>query len=177
MENKRIFKKIFIPVISSLLFSVSLTGFAGEEVVDFSGRWVVDQKRSDPGEGRREVSPSELEIEQEENRLIVERSAVSPEGRREVLTEEYTLDGETNVNTGMRGQEIRSTVRWSDDREALIFETTQRIEPRGRRDQVREMEATEIWSLSDDGDTLTVEITRQTQRGQMKRRIVYNREN
>lgn len=175
--NKKIFMKgakrlILIPA----LFFVGIAAFSQEGNVDFTGNWTFNEEKSEPGEGRMEIEPYRLKVVHEEDNLIVERTAVDARGRTLELKGEYVLGGVTNVNTGMGGQEIRSAVTWSDDGEKLLFRTSRTVQPGGRAMQTREMRSDEAWSLSDDGKTLTIEITRHTQRGRMKRRIVYDRE-
>lgn len=173
IEIKKLTNKlILVPV----LFFVGIVAFSQEGNVDFTGNWTFNEEKSETGEGRMEIEPYGLKVVHEEDNLIVERTAVDARGRTVVLKSEYALGGVTNVNTGMGGQEIRSAVTWSDDGEKLLFRTSRIVQPRGRAMQTREMRSDEAWSLSDDGKTLTIAITRQTQRGQMKRRIVYDRE-
>ncbi len=173
--KKKIISGIFRTVFLSVLFFVASDAFSQEEGVDFSGRWKYNEEKSDPGDGRREITPYELNIVQGENSLIVERTAVNQAGRTITVKEEYTLDGETNVNTGLGGQEARSNLVWSDDSKSLVFRISRRAQGRGQAMQTREIKSTEVWSLSDEGNVLTVEIIRETPRGEVRRRIVYEK--
>jgi len=113
-----------------------------------------------------------LTVKQEGNNLTVERTMQTREGSSTTITEKYTLDGRTNVNTGMMNREARSTVTWTGNGRTLTFQISQTFERGG---QTTEMKGTEVWSLTADGKTLTIESSRTTPQSEMKARLVYDK--
>ena len=117
--------------------------------------------RGGPGGG---AAPT-LVIVQTATMLIVEQQ--SDRGSRAVT---YRLDGEESTNSGPRGEQTTRS-RW--DGAALVTEGTQAMStPRGDFS----LELTERRTLSADGQTLTIEATRSTPRGDIDTTLVYRRE-
>ncbi|HXF04103.1 MAG TPA: hypothetical protein VNM72_01655 [Blastocatellia bacterium] len=149
---------------------------AQDKTPNFSGTWVLDRSQSDPpggfgagrgGGGQMANAEVLLIIEHQEPTLKIKRIIRTEQGER---TQElvYTTDGKENKNPGMRGAEVKSKSKWEKGK--LVTKASQTIEtPQGTVD----LEITEIRSLSEDGKTLTVEITTVTPMGERKRKEVY----
>ena len=58
----------------------------------------------------------------------------------------YTTDGKPNESSDREGDKFTTTVKW--DGNTLVFETTE-------KEQTRTLGTREIWTISDDGKTLT----------------------
>jgi len=78
----------------------------------------------------------------------------------------YTTDGKPNTNAGFRGNTVKSKTYWDGDK--LVTEAT-RESPQGT------VETKEIYSLSEDGKTLMVEMSRSGASG-AGRKLVYNKQ-
>ena len=82
----------------------------------------------------------------------------------------YKLDGSESTNKLPSGDETKSRVRWVDA--TLVSRTTTKMnDPQGGRN----VEMTDVRSLSANGQVMTVVVTRQTPRGEVKHTLVYNK--
>ena len=174
-------KSIFTAVgVLALLGAVSLPLEA--QTVDFSGTWTLDRDASEfpqfPGGGGGgggrggggrggggRVMPGSVEITQDGQQLVMNRQAGD---RSQTVT--YLLDGSESTSESGRGS-LTSTSMW--DGTTLVTEGAQSIStPRGDFD----IDLVERLSLSDDGQTMTVESLRNTPRGEFEVTLVYRRE-
>ena len=155
-----------------LLLSASVLG-AQESAVNFSGEWVLNEDKSDLGDGsggrRRGMAASKMNIEQKGNKLAVEAFRTNRDGEEVSRVSTYTLDGKecTNGNDFMTSV---SVAEWSKDGKTLTISSTSTF---SRRDRQFTMESTQIWSL--DKGALTIDTTRSSQRGERKSKTVYNK--
>jgi hypothetical protein len=133
---------------------------------DFSGTWTLDMAKSDMGPGRahdmagaRKVT---LVIRQTPAVLAIDRTA----GQR-VETATFKLDGSESVNKSPSGQDIKSTSTWSGS--TLVTKSTMAIKG-------MTAETSDVRSLSADGKVMTIDVTRKTSRGDVKQKLIYNRQ-
>ncbi len=155
---------------SSLVAAFVFTGMVfAQSKPDFSGTWTLDPAKSEMGQGMGGgggmgggmMGPMTVTIKQTANELTIERKMGD-----QARTMTYKLDGTESVNEGMRGQ-VKSTAKW--DGSNLVIKTTSQNQQGGT------MESTEVRSLSADGKTMTVDSTRQTPRGEIKQKMVFNK--
>ena len=141
-------------VLSSLLLCATCYVIYGQGTKpDFSGVWKLDRDKSDlsgsPGGGPRMATPS-MTIEHKDPQLIIKRQ-FEFQGEERTQESKYTTDGKPNTNEGFRGRTFKSKTYWDGDR--LVTEAT-RETPQGT------VETKEIYSLSEDGKMLTIEMSR-----------------
>jgi polyisoprenoid-binding protein YceI len=134
---------------------------------DFSGAWTLDPSKSEMGRmgggpGGGGMGEMTVVIKQTASELSIERKMGET-----VSTTVYKLDGTESVNKGPRGGEVKSTAKW--DGANLVIKSTQEG-PQGGT-----MESTEVRGLSADGKVMTVDVTRQTPKGEMKQKMVFNK--
>ena len=139
---------------------------------DLSGTWKLDTDRSEitAGRGGRRGgrgggTPNAMVITQTATELTIERSTGTQSG---TLT--YTLEGESSIPAG-RGGSMTITSHW--DSATLVSEGSQELSFGGGGGIT--IEVREIRSLSEDGQTLTVEVTRTTPRGANTNTLVYTK--
>ena len=151
-----------------LLLVFGFVIFAQGDKPDFSGTWNLDKSQSEmgggPGGGPRMMSPS-MTIEHKDPQLIIKRK-FDFQGEERTQEMKYTTDGKPNTNPGFRGNTVKSKTHWDGDK--LVTEAT-RETPQGT------METKETYSLSSDGKTLTVEMTRAGANGP-GRKLVYTKQ-
>lgn len=167
----------------AVLVALALAAGAGTPVLaqgaDFSGTWHLDRDASEfprfgggggrgrpggraGGGGRGAVAT--VVITQSADLLTMEQQ--EERGSRTVI---YRLDGSESTNRGARGEMV-STSRW--DGATLVTEGTMNLStPRGDVS----LDIVERRSLSDDGQTLTVESTRTALFRDMVTTLVYRR--
>jgi hypothetical protein len=140
--------------------------------VDFSGAWKMNVEKSDPmgggggGGGGGMMRDAVTTITQTATELTI----VTKFGENS-RTLTYKLDGSESVNSGMRGGETKSKAKW--DGASLVIESISNVSgPNGDM----QMTSKEVRSLSADGKTMTVVVTRQGQSGEMVRKSVYDKQ-
>lgn len=153
MKNKLIFFAILILAAPGFVYSQSQT--------DFSGTWVLDVSRSDFGirslaAKKAPMSKIELVLTQTDNQLTIERSSAE--------TAVYQLDGSESLNSLPGGGQAITTMHWLDD--TLVAKTTSKIGE-------MHVEMTDVRSLDASGKIMTLKVTRQTPRGEVKQTLVY----
>ena len=138
---------------------------------DFSGTWKLDTDRSQiaAGRGGRRGgrgggTPNAMVITQTATELTIEQSAGN---QSRTLT--YTLEGESSI-PARRGSSMTITSHW--DGATLVSEGSQELSFGGGGITI---EVREVRSLSEDGQTLTVEVTRTTPRGANTNTLVYTK--
>ncbi len=153
----------------SLLFLYSTDIYAGNKA-DFSGEWTLNEDKSDVGESR--FGPSKtLKVAQDENSLVLERTRTGREGQEMTIKEEYTLDGKEQLSDNERGT-TRTTASWSEDGKTLYLNSHRKMTRDG---QTFEITTNEIWELSDDGSSLTIQSSRTSSRGDVSSVLVYQK--
>jgi hypothetical protein len=141
---------------------------------DFSGKWVVNMTRSDFGktpDGRdRHPRVSKMEIKQDEKDLEVIFRFTDREGKERKTEYKYSLDGKKTKNEMVFGKQ-ESTARWINKGQILQIDSKSHIK---RGDMEFDMESVQYFSLVD--GRLFIESVRNTPRGEMEQKAVYDRE-
>ena len=133
---------------------------------DFSGTWTLDIAKSDMGQGR--PSPQSatrtvtVVIKQTSAVLVIERKA----GER-VETATFKLDGSESINKSPSGQDIKSTSQWVGS--TLVTKSMM-----ATGEVTAEM--SDVRSLSADGKVMMLDVTRKTPRGDVRQKLIYNRQ-
>jgi hypothetical protein len=150
---------------SSVIFVACVLVFAQGGKPDFSGTWNLDKEKSEmgggPGGGPRMAAPS-MTIDHKDPELMIKRK-LEVQGEERTQELKYTTDGKPNTNQGFRGRTINSKTTWEGSK--LVTEAT-RETPQGT------IETKEIYSLSEDGKILTIEMNRKDAGG-AGRKLVY----
>ena len=174
----------------ALLFAVAASAAAP---TNFAGTWVLDKSKSKdlPQQWADNLESYTLTVSQDEKQLTVDNKinwkegggsdAQSGQGRgrggmgRGMPTSlTYKLDGsETSMEWGERGT---STLKaeWKDDGKALELTSVRKFT--SRDGEQRSSTSKERWELSADGKTLTINRASETQRGEMKSTLVFNKQ-
>lgn len=162
-----------ISLILMLALFVPATINAQSGKVNFAGDWTLNAEKSTQpqgGQGGGMRMGGNFVATQEVNLLTVVRTRTGQDGQPVTTTMKYTLDGKESVNTSPRG-DSKSVANWSPDGKSLIIETSRTMEMNG---ESRTMKSKEVWVLSD-AKTLTVNITRQGQNGDVTSVMVYDK--
>jgi hypothetical protein len=126
-----------------LLASIAIIGLA-QAAPNFTGEWKMNIAKSDFGP----IPPPEVLTRSIRHKdPVLEYSSRQKGAQGEITTEiKYTTDGKPAVNK-MNGAEAKGTAKWQGDN--LVIESTREV-------QGIQLSSKEIWSLSGDGKTLTV---------------------
>ncbi len=141
--------------------------------VNFTGVWKFNESKSELDEGRFRGAASQLIVSQNENELQIERLTVRSSGEEFKSTEKLTLDGKECTNIAFGDRERKSTAAWSEDKKTLTIRSVMVFEREGEQITIN---TTEIWSLSADGNTLTIDYASTSPRGERKNKFVYDKE-
>ena len=164
-------------IASALIFALMRSGLA-QSVPDFSGTWVWNKGKSDPppatpglpGEPPGTFGPARLFTPEEPTGPVVITQTITELTFQGVGGKVmYRLDGRESRNSGPRGTAV-STSRWEGA--SLVTEVRETIfTPKG------EVTVTgkEVRSLSPDGRSMIVEVTRMTPRGAVTRKLVIDK--
>jgi len=124
--------------------------------------------RNLPGEPEmddpRMIGVAESVVIEHEGPNLTVRVPMKIEGKNQTLESRYTIDGKSNRNTVPGGVIVKSKTRW--DKNRLITNSVYEgpMGPLG---------VSEVWILSDDGKTMTVEQTMGRGTMDWKRKLVY----
>lgn len=163
-----------------LLFACAAS-FAQDKTPDYSGDWKLDTGKSELGQ-RSNIESMTMKVTQTESQITFTRNATRGEseaprrGRGRGFggggSQVYDLSGkETKSEAGGRfgGEVVRKAEAGDED---LKLTSTMNIDtPRG----AISIKSTETWSLSDDGKTLTVNVSRETPRGSRTSKMVFTK--
>ena len=171
-------KRAFI--VAGALIVAWVGGGLAQSVPDFSGTWVWNKAKSDPppampGPAREPAAPfgpaGLFTSEQPSGPVLITQTAtkLTFEGKGGKVI--YRLDGRESRNHGPHGTMV-STSHWEGV--SLITEMRETFStPRGEIT----VEDKEVRTLSQDGQTMTVEGTRMTPRGAITRKLVVEKKN
>jgi hypothetical protein len=180
---------------AALAVTTLVVGQAVAQTPDFSGSWKLNTEKSDPppqmgggggsagdrpapppggasgggggaSGGRGMMTPTEIFITQLTSRISMD---VKSGDRNRTVS--YNLDGTESRNPGMMGNEFVTTSKWVDNTIVTTGKNTFKT-PMGEMT----VETTEIRSLSEDGKTMTIEMTTVSPRGTFKRKTVYDKQ-
>ena len=168
-SGKRVMN-ISLPVLFAV---VSLSLLSGSLIAqpNFSGSWTFNESKSTLGEGPM-MSATSMTVSQQENLISVDLVQPSFEGGEIKRSEKYTLDGKESVNEGMMGSSVKTITSWSEDKKELRFAKTIAFEMDGEK---MEMKLDDVWTISDDGKTLTVKSSMKSDWGEMNTALVYDK--
>ncbi|HLF34181.1 MAG TPA: hypothetical protein VI583_08085 [Cyclobacteriaceae bacterium] len=136
---------------------------------DFSGKWTLNESKSKLDEGPFWGMAIKTTIDQKGNNFTSIRVTRGRDGEEMTMTEKLTLDGKEcdNAPEGRR----KSTASWTADGTSLTVKTHSIMERNG---QLFEIDVTEVYTLQDK-NTMVIEYTSESQRGERQRTQVYDR--
>ena len=155
-------------IIISVFFYVQVSA---QNTANFSGKWALNESKSNLGDGPMRMAPSILAVTQEGNILSIERTMTGRDGEEIKMTGKFTLDGKECENSGFMNMKMKSTVTWAADKKSFTITSTTIFNMNG---DSMEMKSTETWKL--DGDkTLKIDATNSTPDGEMNRPMVFDK--
>ena len=169
MKRSRIFQMSALFLICSFLL-ISTESFA-QKNVDFSGKWTLNEDKSDLGEGRF-FSASKLAITQDGKAVTLERTRAGRDGEERTTSETITLDGKENV-TETENRKTNSVATWSEDKSALTIKSTIEF---SRQGETMEMIRTEVLTVGENGKVLLIQSDTSSSRGDRSVSLVYDKE-
>lgn len=160
MKNKQL---LFISL--SFLISSVASGQA-----NFTGSWAINESKSNLGEFRM-FSPV-IAITQDATTFTIEKTYKGRDGQERKTTEKYTLDGKESINKVFGNTDKKSSATWSEDKQSLKVSSSMVFEYNGEKN---EMKAVEVYKLSDEGKTLSIDNQSTSSMGEFKTLLVYEK--
>ena len=166
-------------MVATLALATALVAMtAAQAKPDLSGTWTFDEAKSDPaparggggggggggrGGGRMGGAPATaMTIKQTANELTMDRTTAQG-----AQTAVYKLDGSESKNTIGMGP---ATSKAAFEGSKLVIATTQTVQGRGGEITI---DSKDIYSV--EGNTLTIETTRNTPAGAQTRKLIYTK--
>jgi hypothetical protein len=87
------------------------------------------------------------------------------------MSEKYTLDGKESLNPMFNSQK-KSVVTWSADKKVMTVTSSMTLEFNG---ETTELKTVENYSLSGDGNAMTIDTQSTSSRGERKYTAVYDK--
>lgn len=168
MKQGRFFQVLSLSMICALL-AIPSNSFAGDKV-DFTGEWVLNESKSDLGEGRA-FAAFKIAVKQEGNTITIERTRTGRDGEERTNSETLTLDGKENIDEGERGSST-SVLSWSEDGNSLTIKSKREF---NRQGETFEMNSTQVWTLAEDGKVLKIQSDISSSRGERSASLVYDK--
>lgn len=169
VSGKRVFK-ISLPLLFAFVSLILLSGSLSAQP-DFSGSWTLNESKSTLGDGPR-MSVTSMTVTQQESLISIDLVQPSWEGEEMKRSEKYTLDGKESVNQGMMNSSVKTITTWSEDKKELRFGKAIVFDMNG---DTMELKITDVWTISDDGKTLTVKSSMKSEMGDMNLVLVYDK--
>jgi hypothetical protein len=162
-----------IKAITLMLFlSASTLMFA--QKTNFSGEWNLNATQNDQGEGRGRMAASKIKITQDASSIILEKTSTRPTGEEATSKETITLDGKECENTLFGDRKRKSTASWSADGKSLTINSTMVFERDGNQMEIKSID---VYKLSDDGKTLSLDMTSSSSFGDRQNSLTYTKAN
>jgi hypothetical protein len=162
--------RIFLLILCTMLL-VPGYAFSAKAKPDFSGTWVFSEDKSEMGEGRF-MRSTKMVVKQDGNKFDIERTRQGRDGQERTSTDNLTLDGKEVTNEAQFGT-TKTTAQWSEDGTSIVINTLRSFEREG---ETMEMKGKEVWTLSGDGKTLTIQSESSSPRGDRKATLVYDKQ-
>ncbi|MBN1819316.1 MAG: hypothetical protein JXR31_07900 [Prolixibacteraceae bacterium] len=125
-----------------------------EITVDFSGNWILNESKSNPGGGMFGATPAyKMEIEQDGDLILKTSYSIVEWDNDQITNDEMILDGSESVLTGNNNTEKRITAKWDAETESIRINTLSKFSFGGRN---MESKASEEWKLSENGKVLVI---------------------
>ena len=163
--------RLYIRILLFSLFMVTLSAIAGNDKVNFSGAWSLNETKSDLGEGRRGMVALKMTIRQTGDSLAIERLSKRRSGEESTSIEKLTIDGKECTNTVFERLK-KSTASRSKDGKTITILSKMTFEREGEEIEIKSSEA---WTLLEDGKILSIAYGSTSPRGERKATYVYDK--
>jgi hypothetical protein len=158
--------------LAAALLMMCISATAAQKV-DFSGTWALDKSRS---EGLPPGMDQTMTVKQTGDRVGLEGKVSGLQGEQ-AIKDGFILDGKQTevtepIRVGTQETKAKRTSKWSADGKG--FDVLEEAPIQGE-DGPATLKVTRHWQLSDDGKTLTVDMTLDGPRGVRKTKRVFTK--
>jgi mannan endo-1,4-beta-mannosidase len=138
---------------------------------NFSGRWVLDEEKSDFGKTGSGMAPSTLEVLQDGKTLSVKTTRVVEYGDDQVSSETLLLDGSKSQSEFMNSPKV-ATAQVSSDGGRIVVDSTVTLT---RGQPGAKIVSKDTWELIDSGTELSIHRVGTSMRGTQDITMVFDR--
>jgi hypothetical protein len=139
---------------------------------NFSGDWKLNESKSDLGPMAQWATRA-IKTDQKDNDITINRTAPGPDGGDATTAETLSFDGKETESTVFGNSKRKASAKWSDDGNTLTVNYVLNLDFGG---QAFEVKGNEIWTLSSDGKTLTVQTNASSPQGDLTAKAVYDKQ-
>ncbi len=160
--------------IRSVLLLIVLISVAATYIspANFSGEWTLNEEKSKFGEGSfGRFAAQTFKIRQEDTAIVIVRSGTTPNGDYS-YEEKVPFDGKEVETTVFNGAKRKSTLKGLEDQKSFTLNSNIRFDRDGNTFEVT---SSEVWKLSEDGRSIHIESSSNSQFGTMTRSLVYDK--
>jgi hypothetical protein len=174
MKTKMNDKNWLRSLLAILVIGVSMlwTSNAMAQNQNFTGTWQLNESKSNLPEMGFRRPALKITATQDNVALNTERLSKGRDGEDRITKEAITLDGKECENVVFQDRKRKSVATWSADGKQLTIKSVMTFEFNG---ESREMKSMEVWQLSDDKSTLTINSTSDGRDGEIKSILVYEK--
>lgn len=140
--------------------------------IDFSGKWKLNEGKSELGQFAN-FATKIIEVQQNAEAISISKTAPSFDGNDVTTKEQLTFDGKEVESTFIANSKKKSVAKWSEDGKTLKITYSFKLELNGESNEIK---GVEVWTLSDDGKTLTVKNNSSTPMGDMETKSIYEKQ-
>ncbi len=138
--------------------------------ISLSGEWKLNEAKSELGDFGKRFAVKVIKIEQQDDAIIITKTANNFQGESVTNTETLKFDGTDSETTVFGNSKKHSTAKWSDDGQTLTISTSTKFERNG---QTSEMKSSESWSIKD--GMLSLIIVSSSPRGENTTNALYDK--
>ncbi len=169
MEPKKSNLTVSALFLALIVFSLLPAISRAQGKVNFTGKWTLNESKSNLGEGNFRGS-SQLTVEQKGNDMTIERVSHNRNGDEMTTTDKLTLDGkECDNSSGNRTR--KSKASWSADGKTLTINSHMEF---SRDGNTFSFDVVETWKLQNSG-ALEVDYSSKSPRGERNMTLVYEK--
>lgn len=156
-----------------LLAPIFLFAFVSKpDHANFSGEWKLNESKSDLGQFANFATRT-IKTNQTSDSIQIARTAPSFTGEDYTTSETLSYDGKETESNLFGNSKKKASSKWSDDGRSLTITYTLYLDFNG---QTTEISGKEKWTLSDGGNTLTLENNSTSSYGDLATKAVYEKQ-
>jgi hypothetical protein len=139
---------------------------------NFSGEWKLNESKSDLGPMAQWATRA-IKTDQKDDAITINRTAPGMDGADATSAETLGFDGKEIETTVLGNSKRKASAKWSDDGNTLTVNYVLMLNFDG---QTFDVKGNEVWTLSGDGKTLTVQTNASSPQGDITAKAVYDKQ-
>jgi hypothetical protein len=160
-------------VLSSATFITLATAVsANAQKANFAGEWKLNEQKSELGQFGGRFAAKKLKLNGDAVNLQVGRFSTGQGGEEVTTAETFNFEDKETESTVFGNSKKKTKAKWSDDGKSMNVKSKIEFERNGEKFEV---ESTEVWKLSEDGKTLTIDLSSTSSRGTNTMKLVYDK--